>query len=283
MTSCIVTMFFDLRKYLGATAATRDVAFYMKHGVHTLSNPQHMVIFCDSSMRGHIENIRGDRPTTYVEKDIMDYHYVQTLFPMVIKNREKSSVYNTADQRNTPMHFLCTCFKFTAIFIAKQVYPADTYIWLDFGGGHILRNVNESIDAICRNPRPKIACCYIHYRSSNEVYPMKRYLQNGGPCSIAATSFTVASDYVERFYTKSMSVLYEQVTEGVGHNEEQVLVYIHNQHPEWFSLYFGDYYSAVTNYHKTIEDKHTVQHCFIHNAERHGQYELAQLARASME
>lgn len=283
MTVCIVTMFFDLRKYFGSNTATRDVDFYMTNGKETLSVSQPMVIFCDSTMRGKIETLRGERPTFYVEKNLEDYDHVKMLFPLIIKNRENSPVYNNPTERNTPMHMLCTSFKFTALYLAKQLYTADTYMWLDFGGGHVLRNLHSSVEAICECPRPKIACCYIHYRSSHELYPMRKFLEYGGPCSIATTSFTVGSDYVDKLFTKSMSILYEQVTQGVGHTDEQIIVYISNQHPEWFSIYYGDYYSVLTNYHKTVEDIESVKHFFIQNAQRDNQYALVEDAYKSLQ
>lgn len=283
MTVCVVTMFFDLRKYFGANAETRSMEFYLKNGEETLHVPQQMVVFCDSSMRRQIEEIRGNLPTIYVEKDIMDYAHINTLFPLVVKNRENSHVYNQPNERNTPMHFLCTTFKFTALYLAKQIYQADTYMWLDFGGGHVLRNVRKSVDAICENPRPKIACSYIHYRSSNELYPMGKFLKNGGPCSIATTSFTVESKYVDCLYTKAMSIIYEQITQGVGHTDEQVIVYIYSQHPDWFSIYYSDYYSVLTNYHTTVEDVESVKHFFIQNAQRDNQYALVEDAYKSIQ
>lgn len=282
MTTCIVTMFFDLRRYLDSNMATRDIDFYMKNGKKTLEVSQPMVIFCDGTMRGYIEAIRGDRPTLYVERSLEDYDYIKMLLPLVVKNRENSSVYNQPTQRNTPMYFLCTVFKFTALYIAKQLYKADTYMWLDFGGSHVLRNLESSVESICKNPRPKIGCCYIHYRSSHELYPMRKFLEYGGPCSVANTSFTVSCDYVDRLYTKSMSILYEQITQCVGHTDEQVLVYVYNQHPEWFSLYYGDYYSVLTNYHRTIEDMESVRRFFIQNAQRDNQHHLVEDALESI-
>jgi hypothetical protein len=69
---------------------------------------------------------------------------------------------------------------------------------------------------------------------------------------------------------------------GVGHAEEQVMVYVYDQHPEWFSLYFGDYYSVATNYHKTVEDHACVQYNFILNAAASGNHALAEEARNSI-
>jgi hypothetical protein len=166
-----------------------------------------------------------------------------------------------------------------ALYLAKQHVPADTYMWLDFGASHIARGFPDAVHRIVEHPHPKIGLCYIHYRRKSDLYPMTTYLANGGPCAVAATAFTVEASYVERFFFSMMSLCYEQVARGVAHNEEQAMIYVYDRNPEWFTLYFGDYQSTLTNYHKAVEDRHIVEQCFIGPAEADGRSDLVQLAR----
>jgi hypothetical protein len=280
MKTCIVTMFFNLSKASDASSATRPLEFYIKHGAPTLSLPHFMVIFCDEETKPLLESMRGDLPTKYIVRSIFDYDHVKALRPIVVKNRE-ARAYD--DKRNTVSQFMVTSFKPTAIYLAKLSVEADTYMWVDFGGSHIAQDFLGGVARIIENPRPKITLCYIHYRNTRELYPMSKYLATGGPCGVAATVFTVSADHVDRFYTSMMSVQYEQICEGVGHNEEQMMIYVYDRHPEWFSLYYGDYYSCVTNYHKSVADLDCIHYNFIRNARAADRNDLADEALRSME
>lgn len=273
MTVCLVTMFFNLARSPDATRATRPLEFYVQHGRPTLELPDPMVVFCDEETQPLLASLRGDRPTTYIVKSIFDYEHVKTWLPLVRANRGTADY---ADLRNTPSFFMVTSFKPMALHLAKRAVPADTYLWIDLGASHIARGIPDAVARIVEAPRPKIGLCYIHYRPSTELYPMQRFLARGGPCGVAATAFTVASDYVDRFFLATMSVLYEQIAGGVGHNEEQAMVYVVDRHPEWFSLYFGDYQSTLTNYHHAAEDHWIIESCFRRLAEAAGRADLVQ-------
>jgi hypothetical protein len=239
-----------------------------------------MVVFCDEETQPLLASIRGDRPTTYIVKSIFEYEHVKSWLPIVRANRGSGAY---ADLRNTPSFFMVTSFKPMALHLAKQVVPADTYLWLDLGASHIARGLPDAVDRILAAPRPKIALCYIHYRSPRELYPMTRFLASGGPCGVAATAFTVEAAYVDRFFLSCMSVLSEQIAVGVGHNEEQAMVYVVDRHPEWVSLYFGDYMSTLTNYHRATEDLGTIETCFRRPVEAEGRMDLLQAVREHAE
>jgi len=273
-------MFFNLARSPDATSATRPLEFYIKHGEPTLTLPHFMVIFCDEETKPLIESMRGDRPTKYIVKSIFEYDHVKSLLPIIRENRKNHS---SVDPRNTPSFFMVTSFKGFALHLAKREVDAETYMWLDFGASHIARGFPDAVTKIVENPRPKIGMCYIHFRLKSELYPMTKYLANGGPCSVAATSFTVEFSYVDRFYLSMMSIVYEQISQGVGHNEEQAIVYVYDRNPNWFSLYFGDYQSSLTNYHKCTEDLHIVKHCFIENARMGGRFDLIREAEEQIQ
>ena len=59
------------------------------------------------------------------------------------------------------------------------------------------------------------------------------------------------------------------------HNDEQVMTYCYDKHPELFNLYYGDYYSIFTNYHKSNQDQNCIFYHFIGNALGCGRNDLA--------
>jgi hypothetical protein len=270
MTVTVVSMFFHLNQ-------ARPKSFYLTHGRTILTLEAPMVLFCDAETRPDLEAIRGDRPTVYMEKPLADYDYYRTLLPIVRANRVTRP---SPDPRNTPEYFLLSVFKLYALLIASQRadFPTTHYMWIDVGCAHVVRGLPEALAPILAAPRPKIACCCIRYRSRNELYPMTSYLANGGPCGVAAGLITVEVAYIPKLFTFANAILYDQISQGIGHAEEQLLIYCYDSHPEWFSPFFGDYSSLATNYHQTREDRASVQAFVVQPALADGRADLAHAA-----
>jgi hypothetical protein len=285
-TTVCVTMFFDLKSLPDATTTVRPVEFYVNNGKTTLSTQAPMVIFCDSETRPWIEKIRQEavptQTTLYIEKNITDYDFYKLNHGVIKENRNQSSGYKDPNERNTPSYCITTTFKFLAMKMAKQAMQASHYAWLDFGCAHIADQASVYIPKMLENPHPKMSCAYIHYRPSHALRDMKSYLMHGNPCSLAATVFTIQSEYVDLAYIRAMSVFYEQLSKGVGHNEEGVFVYLYDRYPDMFTLYYGDYYSCLTNYHHVHRDYNTIKYCFIQEALNSGKLELAKTCASKL-
>lgn len=271
MNVTLVTMFFNLNQ-------ARPKQFYIDHGRAVLELDAPMVVFCDAETRPDLEACRNGRPTAYVERPIFEYEYYSALLPIVHANRATRP---SPDTRNTPEYFLLSMFKFYALYFAylRRDFPCTHYMWIDIGCSHVVRGIPSAILPILAAPRPKVACCYIHYRSSAELYPMTSYFASGGKCGLAAGLMTLESSYVPKLFTLANSILYEQIAEGVGHAEEQVLVYCYDRRPEWFSIYAGDYYSIATNYHRAVNDIECIEQNFIRPAMAAGRHDLVQSVR----
>jgi hypothetical protein len=270
-----------MNKLSDTSGNIRPLEFYVEKGKPTLEINARMVIFCDSDTRPFLDKIRGDRNTYYVEKNITEYDYFAELHPVITANRQKIP---TFDKRNTASIFLLYMFKFKALSIAKSlnIWSNTThYLWVDIGASHVVRNFNYIYDII-QNPRPKCAFCYIHYRSKAELYPVTKYLNGGAPCGIAATVFSIEDAYLDRVFTTMFAEMYYQISEGVGHTDESCIVYVYDKHPEWFSLYYGDYQSAIENYHYSVNDYSTIQRFFITNALKDNRDDIAKKAIESM-
>jgi hypothetical protein len=272
----IVSMFFNLKKFPDATTTVRPPEFYVKNGKPTLELAHPMVIFCDSETRPLLEPFRM-YPTVYVEKDLTDYEFYKTLHPIIVENRKTNPC---ADSRNTASYFLLCMFKIHALLLAKDAFPGTHLAWVDMGASHVIRSFSTAIPAMVVRPNPKLSCCYIHYRSHDDMYPMKERNGLACCCGIAATVFTVEKSYMDRVYTAMFSILLEQISLGVGHADEQVFTYLYDKHPEWFTLYFGDYFSCATNYHSNVEDHDAINTHFIENARRAGRHDLIELAQS---
>lgn len=274
----LVSMLFDLQAYDPTNRGTRPLSFYLEKGRPTLELNYPMVLLCDATTRPLLEAIRGDRSTIYIEKSLTDYDLVRTTLPMITESRAGNPVYSETN-RVTPFYWLVCMMKTYALLQAKLVSPDSHYLWIDLGISHMARGLPTAVDAIAASPRPKIACCFIHYRTKEELYPMESFLRHGGPAAIAASAFTVEHAYVDRLYTAMLAVFYEQVSRGIGHSDEQCLVYVADAHPDWFSFYVGDYPSCLTNYHTLREDSLSVQTHVRPGAARERRQDILSLLR----
>jgi len=280
--STIVSMFFNLKKLPDSTDSLRPIEFYLEHGKKTLELPYPMVLFCDEETRPLLEKIRGDLQTTYIEKNITEYDFFKELYPKVVENRK---IIPSPDPRNTSSYFLICMFKFHAINLSKQgnYYPNTShYFWIDMGGSHVLRGFPNAVYKMLNNPRPRISCGYIRYRSDEELKNHKKVIMDRDNTCIGGTCFSVENIYVEKFHKNIFEILNEQISLGVGYSDQQSMIYSYSRNPDWFNLYFADYYSLVTNYHKTIEDIQCVENNFINVAKSAGRTDLVELALNSI-
>jgi len=238
-----------------------------------------MCLFCDEMTQEKLRELRGDKPTTYIVKAITEYDYYRELYPIIVGNREKLP---TTDASNTPNYFLASAFKILALKEAKNQIQASHYFWVDLGIANVVRNV-QLIQSALQSPRSKVAICYIHYRSHEELYPVRKFLNGDGKCCFGTGFFSVEKDYVECLYNLFMKVLRRQVVEeGVGHSDSQCFVYMYDSNPEVFNLFFGDYYSMVENYHRSVGDHDSIRRHFIEKAQADNKMDVVALAQNSM-
>lgn len=280
----IVTMFYNLKNLADASNVTRPLEFYVENGKHTLSLAYPMVIFCDEETIDIIKKVRSKVdpaiPTTYIVKKLTDYDFYADNFDIIQENREGVSHYGHAGQRNTSSYFLITMFKSVCLRIAKNRndYNTPFYAWVDLGCNHVLKNVSEYAPKMLDNPKPKICACYIHYRSKEELANLDEFFRGGGPCGMAATVFTAEASYIDRFYNGMMELFHMQLCKRTGHSDEQTMTLCYDKYPALFTIYNGDYYSILTNYHETTTDLSSIKYNFIYTTMNSKEYDLAKEA-----
>ena len=164
----------------------------------------------------------------------------------------------------------------------KNLFNTPYYAWVDFGSSHVVRNHADICSKVLENPGPRVKVCYIHYRGKEELSSVERFLSGEGPCGIAGTIYTVEAAYVNRFYCVMFSIFYEMIAKGVGHTDEQIMTYCYDRYPHLFTLYYGDYYSILTNYFASHQDLNTIHWCFIERARAVGRNDLAADAAQSI-
>jgi hypothetical protein len=286
----IVTMYFNLKELSDSSKETRSIDFYIKNGKGTLQLPYPMVLFCDSTTKPILQTLRNELvdpcevPTIYIERNLIDYEFYKLCWPIIVENRKNSPYYNNVESRNTSSYYLVSMFKILAFQIASQRndFGSNYYFWIDFGFSHVSKKrMYEDAIIMLEKPNPKISLLYIHYRSKQELASMDERMIHG-VCGIAAGVISAEKKYITKFCSYVWAIFYEMLGKGVGHAEEQVLTYCYDRHPELFTLYFGDYYSLITNYHYVCQDWHTVKEFFIFTTINAGRIDLAKQAARSI-
>ena len=264
--STLVTFFFDLTQLEDSIPSTRPSEFYLNNGKNTLSIDNPMVIFCDSTYKSKIEEIRNtvcpNASTVYIEKNIDLYDHYKLNWPLLDKKRTKPG------SRVNRSYFLTMTFKYVALLIASQRNDFSTshYIWIDFGCSHVApTDYIKNAKALLDNPRPKVGICYIHYRTNNELLDSSLFC-NKGACGTAGGIISVEGSYMVMLYARYMRIFYEHIEKNIWHSDEQIMTYCLHRHPELFDYYYGDYKSLLVNYHEIKMDWHHIRWYFIENA-----------------
>lgn len=289
MSCTVVTMFFNLKNLVDSNKETRPIEFYMENGKSTLSLKYPMIIFCDETVVEKLRAIRireagEDVSTKYIIKNISEYELYTLHWNTINENRKKSLGYKDTNDRNNVSYFIMGMFKPYALMMSKiyNYYNTTHFAWVDLGCSHIVRDFKTHAPKMLENPKPKVTVCYIHYRSNNEIYPYKNFIEYGGPCGIASTAYTVESNYVERFYHSTMNVFHDMLYNGYGHTDETVMTYSFDRNPEIYNIYYGDYYSILSNYHEPLEDHTSIFKFFIMQANYKGNIFLAKKAAVDL-
>lgn len=283
--STIVTFYFNLTKLKDSTESIKDETFYMEKGIETLQLKNPMVIFCDETNYITIKNIRDNYVkdntlTKYIIKNITEYDFYKENIDIIINNRKNIDYYKNSS--DTPSYYIICIFKIISIYISNiyNFFNTDYYVWVDFAGSHIMRKFNTSINKILNNPNPKVSLCYIHYRNNEEI--LKLLNNNISFCGIAAGCFTVDKNYVDIFYNNIMNIFYDLLHKKLGHTEEQILTLFYDKYPELCTIYYGDYYSILINYHEIIDDVNCIILFYVEEALKKNRHDLALICAKSI-
>uniref|UniRef100_A0A6C0DSA1 Uncharacterized protein n=1 Tax=viral metagenome TaxID=1070528 RepID=A0A6C0DSA1_9ZZZZ len=269
-------MYFNLKDLPDATTGTRSTEFYLKAARGTLALDSPMVVFCDITTRPWIQSLRDEligpnEKTIYVERPLVEYDFYKINWPIANDNwiRHKWPI----EGRCTASYYLTCMFKIHALKIAQERsdFKATHYFWVDFGCSHVAYSKTFHADALrmLGSPRSKVTVQMIRYWDRGERENLFESVK-AGTCGLACTVFSVEKTYIARLYTLMLAVFYELLFKGIGHTDEQVMSVAYYRDPEMFNLYYGDYYSVISNYHHIVHDWHSVIYYIIERSSKDG-------------
>lgn len=273
MSWTIVTGLFDIPTETGKKMGNRTIDFYLQYKF-VLKMDQNLVMFCDPSTYPKAFAIRKTagllHKTMFVCMKLRDFPFWK-YYDQIAKNRAKPPVYDPND-RNTPAYLIVTSGKFYMVRKAIEMNPFQTKFvaWCDFGIQHIgdgKQAQAKYLDAALAQNREKPSFNYICYLSPKVTLDVKKmYAKAEGPCGIAGSFFTGENKQMLRLCDRIDAEFIHTVTEGHGHNDEQLVSSVHARYPQDFHLSYGDYYEQIINYVSIEQNQAAVLHLFIDRA-----------------
>jgi hypothetical protein len=225
-------------------------------------------------MKNTISNIQSDDSS----HDLSNNSIINDDNVNITNNRSKNG--QPLDRRNTSSYFLMGMFKAFAFNYVhnNNFFNTTHYAWIDIGCNHIVKELSKYAEMMLSKPNPKVSACYIHYRSKAELADLATFFKDGGPCGMAATVFTAEATYIDRFYNAMMEIFNEQLCKMTGHSDEQLMTYCYDRYPDLFTIYNGEYYSILTNYHEPKTDLTAIKYYFIYNTFNSKRFDLTKEA-----
>jgi hypothetical protein len=277
----LVTAYYNLTNRPDSNTSCRPDEHYFSFCKGTLSLPYNLVVFCEEVHYKPILDIRKsyglDSRTVIYTKPLDTFQY-SSYYQTIVNNRKGKVL---LDPRNTASYLILMMAKYTGIkiVISNNPFESTHFAWINFCMERIgQKNITSLPRALSIN-REKFSTCYIDYIPPELIKDIPNYYTingyHGVRCSMCSGFFTGNKHYMWEVCSLIEKKFVETVEAGYGHADEQLFSAVYFDNPNLFEFYFGDYQQMITNYAGPYENKDFIRGCFIKNALRCNNCELA--------
>ena len=282
----MVTAYFNLTKCPDASKEIkeRDQEYYLNHSYGCLSLPYNMVIYCDTDSLPKIQQIRPDylsSKTEYIVCDFDDFSfkkngkYLDKTFKdyrdIIIENRKQKPY--LFDERNTASYYLFCVSRYLMLkdVIEKNPFGSTHFSWINFciermGHTNLLR-----LDHALSIKRNRFSTVYMDHIEEDVVKNTPVYFE-WGRCSLCSGFFTGNCEYMYNVCDLIENKFLEYLEQGYGHADEQLMSPVYYENPEFFELYYGEYFQMITNYVDIYKSYWGPVEYFADSSHSHGDY-----------
>jgi len=229
----------------------KSLSTYIKYGQLLLQIKIPKVIFVDDKILDQIINPLPEYNTIIPFKlsDMYYYKYLEQL--------KKTVQFNTNPEKDTVEYMMIQCYKTEWMKMAAKLNPYNTeqFMWIDFGIYHILENgeptkncidkFNQFVNQCGKYKTYQIRIPYINlqYIKSYDPYKVPCWYFAGGLFGGHKDNIIQFADYMKEYCLKIIKeknwIMWEINIWG----------FIHMEHPQIFSLYYGNHDDTMfTNY-----------------------------------
>jgi len=259
----IVTAYFPLGDLYPGTA--RPSSYYLESAKELCKLPLPMIFFVDPSITKTISKNREQfsKQTVIHEMDIKELAFYNHK-DLIEANRK--TYWPTADSRNTALVHIVTGNKHVFMLRAMQLNPFQTshFAWIDFGIAHpcrsfVLDNVVKSLQlhlvpkevrvlAVDDIDADLLRRVIVSYQKGTDNDKNLRDYYSTYRFGISGQFWTCGLYYGLSYSQEVIKIFENHILNGYGHGEEMCLTMVHEMHPDWFQIYYGDYSDTFTNY-----------------------------------
>jgi hypothetical protein len=249
----IITAFYNIRELeQNDSPNNRGIDEYLELAKKfILQLPYPLVIYIDTTESSdkiyefiqtnrHYKNktqiVREPFENTYFYKDIDRIRELQQIYP----------IYNGRLEHETPHYIVLNNNKFWWLeqTIRQNPFSSERFMWMDFGINHVARNVEkihtwihdipEKIRQMCINPLTESS-------DYKDVFHTIYHHYAGG-------LFSGSAKYMQKYIDAFKSTTEKIYSENWYQIDEAVMTIVHNENPEWFDDFYGDYAGIIANY-----------------------------------
>ncbi len=274
----LVTAYFNLTKCPDASVEIieRGKDYYMSHSLGTLCLPYNLVVYCDEESMSIIQSKRPEylkSNTVYIVKEFDEFKIDNVGFAdyrkMIIDNRVNHPY--CFDNRNTASYYLFCMSRYGMLkeVIRMNPFGSTHFCWINFCIERMgFKNLIQ-LDNALSIKRDRFSTVYIDYIPKSLINNTAEYYK-WGRCSMCSGFFTGNSEYMYKVCDLIEQQFVKYVKLGYGHADEQLYSPVYFDYPNYFTHYYGDYVSMITNYVYAYDNPEQIIHYFIRNSFNNG-------------
>jgi hypothetical protein len=253
----IVTAFYNIREMEENHVSNRKVEDFLELAKNfILQLPYPLVIYIDTSSGADsiYEFIQQNRPypekTLIVRESFKDTYFYKDI-ERIAELQKTYPIYNAILQHETPNYIVLNNNKFWWLeqTISKNPFSSERFLWMDFSINHVAKNpetihtwfssIPKKIKQMCINP-------LVETNDYKEIFHIIHHHYAGGLFSGNAEYLLKYSDAFKKTTQKIYDEQWYQI-------DEAVMTIVHNENPEWFDDFYGDYNGIIMNYNEPLD------------------------------
>lgn len=253
----IVTAFYNISDLEENHVSNRKIEDFLELAKQfILQLPYPLVIYIDNTPSSDFiyDFIEKNRPykdkTVVIRQSFKDTYFYKDI-DRIAELQKTYDIYNGRLEHETPSYIVLNNNKFWWMeqTIASNPFSSERFIWLDFAINHVAKNteiihswfptIPEKIKQLCINPLTETG----EYKDIFQII----YHHYAGGLFSGSTEYILK--YIEAF-KKTTEKIY---SEDWYQMDEAVMSIVHNENPEWFDDFYGDYCGIIMNYNEPLD------------------------------
>jgi hypothetical protein len=253
----IITAFYNIRELEENHISNRKLEEFLELAKNfILQLPYPLVIYIDTTTQSDFiyEFIKKHRAypekTLIIRESFKDTYFYKDI-ERIAELQKTYIIYNGILEHETPNYIVLNNNKFWWLeqTIAKNPFSSERFLWMDFSINHVAKNpetihtwfstIPEKIKQMCINPLVEIGDYQDIFHNIHHHY--------------AGGLFSGSADYLLRYidaFKKTIKKIYDENWYQI---DEAVMTIVHNENPEWFEDFYGDYSGIIMNYNEPLD------------------------------